>query len=91
MTAFQLSLFPDEPPTPLDSLNKKRRVKLPSQPTVIEPCTTHRSAQLLEVSTTTLYRARKEGKPYQKGAWTATAIGANAWTVIYNPFNSHSP
>ncbi|MBD1884923.1 hypothetical protein [Microcoleus vaginatus] len=90
MTAFQLSLFPDEPPTPLDSLNKKRRVKLQSQPTVIEQsCTTHRAAQLLEVSTTTLYRARKEGKPYQKGAWTATAIGANAWTVVYNPFNSH--
>ncbi|MEG4067170.1 hypothetical protein QUA42_07400 [Microcoleus sp. Pol11C2] len=90
MTAFQLSLFSDEPPTPLDSLNKKRRVKLPSQPTVIEQsCTTHRGAQLLEVSTTTLYRARKEGKPYQKGAWTATALGANAWAVVYNPLNSH--
>jgi hypothetical protein len=84
MTAYQLSLFPDEQPVPIDSLNKKRKPK--AQPIVIElSCTTKRAAELLDISTTTLYRARKEGRTYQKGAWIAKSIGANAWTVTYNP------
>ncbi len=84
MTAYyQLSIFPDEPPTPVEALNKKRQPK--PQQTVIESCcTTQRATELLDVSSTTLYRARKAGQPYQKGGWVAESIGDNAWRVVFN-------
>lgn len=84
MTAYyQLSLFPNEPPTPVELLNKKRQPK--PQLTVIESCcTTQRAAELLKVSTTTLYRARNAGQPYKKGVWVAESIGDNAWKVVFN-------
>jgi DNA-binding XRE family transcriptional regulator len=86
MKAFQLSLpIPGCEPVCLDDRNQPQNPKYRSRPIVIEPsCTTQRAADLLGVSTTTLYRARKEGKSYQHNAWIAQAIGAkNAWTVSY--------
>jgi DNA-binding XRE family transcriptional regulator len=88
MKAFQLSLpIPGCEPVCLDDRNQPQNPKHRSRPIVIEPsCTTKRAADLLGVSTTTLYRARKEGKSYQHNAWIAQAIGAkNAWTVSYTP------
>ncbi|MEG4408899.1 hypothetical protein [Microcoleus sp. MON2_D5] len=88
MKAFQLSLpIPGCEPVCLDDRNQPKNSKHRSRPIVIESsCTTQRAAALLGVSTTTLYRARKEGKPYQHKAWIAQAIGAkNAWTVSYTP------
>ena len=84
MTAYyQLSLFPNEPPTPVELLNKKRQPK-PQTIMIENCCTTQRAADLLTVSTTTLYRARKAGQPYQKGGWVAESIGDNAWKVVFN-------
>lgn len=84
MTAYyQLSLFPNEPPTPVEVLNKKRQPK--PQLTVIESCcTTQRATELLDVSPTTLYRARKAGQSYQKRGWIAESIGDNAWRVVFS-------
>jgi len=84
MTAYyQLSLFPNEPPTPVEFINKKRQPK--PQIMIIENCcTTQRAADLLEVHKTTLDPARKASQPYQKGGWVAESIGDNAWKVVFN-------
>ncbi len=85
MTAFQLNLFPGEQPIPVDLLNRKRKSTQRPQASVIEQsCTTARAASLLQVSTTTLYRAKKSGKAYRCGPWTAEAIGENAWKVLHD-------
>jgi DNA-binding XRE family transcriptional regulator len=88
MKAFQLSLpIPGCETVCLDDRNQPENAQHRSRPIVIElSCTTKRAAHLIGVSTTTLYRARKEGKSYQHNAWIAQSIGAkNAWTASYTP------
>lgn len=87
MTAFQLNLFPNENPTPIHNTTHKT-AKPRSHTHIIPNCTTEQAAILLGVSTSTLYRARKEGKPYQKGVWTAKALGTNIWSVTHTTIES---
>lgn len=85
MVALQLNLFPENEPTPVGDRNFRKTVKNRPSVRVIEPaCTTQRAAHLIGISTSTLYRARKEGKAYQKGQWTAKAIGDNTWSVTHS-------
>jgi hypothetical protein len=70
--------------TPLETVNKPQKT-IPSQPIMINSCTTERTASILNISPSTLYRARKQGKSYQINQWTAQAINRNAWRVIYQP------
>jgi hypothetical protein len=83
MKPLQLSLLNDVAATPIDQLGKKKQAK-PQQTQTIpveSPCKTRRAAELLQISTSTLYRARKAGKEYKHGKWIARSIGANAWNV----------
>ena len=84
MTAFQLSFLKEVPATPVDQLVKKKQKTKSQLAQIIPvelPCSTHRAAELMQISTSTLYRARKEGKEYKYGKWIARSIGANAWNV----------
>jgi hypothetical protein len=84
MTAFQLSFLPNDQPIPISDRPSRQKSKERLTTRIIESCcSTQRAAELLRVSTSTLYRARNAGIPYQKDAWTAKAIGANAWTVTH--------
>lgn len=85
MTALQLGLFPGCEQILPDSRHQKRKPKQRHKPGVIEEsCTTARAAELLDVSTTTLYRAKKEDGIYRRGPWTAEAVGQNAWKVTHD-------
>jgi|GEM_PF-2005372 len=96
----QLSLFPTHAPTRVPDRGASPKKHRPSrkaiapQPVtrVIEPaCTTQCAAHLLGISTSTLYRARKEGRAYRKAQWTAIAIrlwrreaiAGNTWRVTH--------
>lgn len=50
---------------------------------ITKSCTTQQTAILLEVSASTLYRARQAGNSYSKNGWTAKPLGPNAWHVIF--------
>ena len=81
MTAYQLSLFPDKQPAALKAKNIKMKQ---TKATIIEQCcSTKRAAALLDISTSTLYRYRQQGKDYRKGAWIAKAIDQKNWIVFY--------
>jgi len=77
MSAVQLSLLSDKPePIPFPRKRKPQPI-----PQLIKVCTTKQAAILLEVSSSTLYRARQAGQTYQKNGWTAKAIGTNRWQL----------
>ena len=61
------------------SLNFKRKLNMIYL--VESSCSTHRAAELLQISVSTLYRARTAGKEYKYGKWIARSIGANSWNV----------
>jgi hypothetical protein len=89
MEAYQLSLFPNEPPVPVESQNKKRTPRK-MQPQPIEIIrTTEQAAILLNISKSTLYNASRAEKAYQKGDWIAEYLDRNSWKVTYNPSESH--
>lgn len=86
MTYFQLSLpIENCTATPLESVNKARKSTRRPQMIIISSCTTRRTASILNISPSTLYRARKQGKSYTINNWTAQAITRNTWRVIYQP------
>ena len=81
----QLSLFPEYETQTITSR------KYPPALTVIEmQCSTKRASNLLQVSPSTLNRAKREGKlPYKKGAWIANFTGKKDkkslfWTVSFH-------
>jgi hypothetical protein len=84
MTSLQLSFLKEVPAIPVNQLVKNKQ-KTKSQQTQTIPvessCSTHRAAELMQISTSTLYRARKAGKEYKYGKWIARSIGANAWNI----------
>jgi hypothetical protein len=87
MTAYQLSLFSDKKPTVLKAKKMKTKQTQPHLPksTIIEQCcSTKRAAALLDISNSTLYRYRQQGKIYRKGAWIAKPIDQKNWTVFYS-------
>ncbi|MGC9525038.1 MAG: hypothetical protein ACP5D7_05805 [Limnospira sp.] len=87
MNAYQLSLFPDEPPIPIAPHIEKRQ-KQPPAPKPIAIAETYSTAKLadfLGVSPSTLTRHRRAGNAYTKGSWTAKPLGKNTWTLIYTP------
>jgi hypothetical protein len=86
MQTQQLSLFPE-----LETQHSNTRKKSKPKPVIINPCcSTKRAATLLEVSTATLNRAKREGRlPYQHHTWTATLAGIQGkkrqfWKVTFN-------
>lgn len=85
MTSFlQLSFLNEGSATPVGQLvkNKQKTKSQQAQTIPVESsCSTHRAAELLEISVSTLYRARKAGKEYKYGKWIARSIGTNAWNV----------
>ncbi|MGB3188926.1 MAG: hypothetical protein WBB43_05800 [Limnoraphis sp.] len=84
MEAYQLSLFPNEPPVYIESQNKKRiPKKMQTQPIEIIR-TTEQAAILLDISKSTLYNASRAGKPYKIGDWSAEYLGRNTWKVTYS-------
>lgn len=50
-------------------------------------CNTHRAANLLKISSSTLYRTRSANKEYKKanqnGIWIAKPVDANSWKVLF--------
>ena len=81
----QLSLFP-EPQTIKAQIFPKSQAS-----TLVElQCSTKRAANLLQISTATLNRAKRQGKlPYQHGSWTADISGKQGkkrlyWKVAFN-------
>ena len=81
----QLSLFPEYETKTITP--RKHSLAL----TVIElQCSTKRASTLLEVSTSTLNKAKREGKlPYQKGNWIANFARKKGkkslfWTVYFH-------
>jgi hypothetical protein len=84
MEAYQISLFPNVPPIPVESLKKKRTPKkMQTQPIEIIR-TTEQTANLLDISKSTLYNARKGEKTYKNGDWSAEYLGRNSWKVTYS-------
>ncbi|TYQ26090.1 hypothetical protein [Pseudanabaena sp. UWO310] len=83
MTPLQLSFLNDVAATPIDQLGKKKQAKSQQTQTILveSSCSTHRAAELLQISVSTLYRARNASKEYKYGKWIARSIGANAWNV----------
>lgn len=85
MKAYQLSLFPNDEPIAINDKTNQPRSKRRFRPIIVEnSCTTARAAKLLNISTTTLYRAKNEGKSYRCGCWTAIAIKPNCWQVTHD-------
>lgn len=89
MDGYQLSLFPNELPVPVESLSKKRTPKKMQTKPIEIIRTTEQTAILLDVSKSTLYNASRAGKPYKIRDWTAEYLGRNRWKVTYNPSESH--
>jgi DNA invertase Pin-like site-specific DNA recombinase len=82
---IQLGLFPGYEQVIDNSGQPKRKSRKRYQPVIVEnSCTTARAAKLLNISTTTLYRAKNEGKSYRCGRWTAICIGPNCWKVTHD-------
>jgi hypothetical protein len=76
---YQLNFLSNEP-EPITAVKKRRS----STSRVIKPCTTEQAAILLDVSTSTLYRARRVGSAYKstKNDWIAIPTGRNSWKVV---------
>lgn len=76
---YQLNLLSGQP-EPL-ATPKKRQA---SRASALKVCTTKKAAILLDVSVSTLYRARQAGQPYKnvKNGWIARPISPNCWHVI---------
>lgn len=84
--SYQLNLLSGQ----LEPLaSTKRRQAFPKN--VIKDCTTQKAAILLDVSVSTLYRARQSGQSYKnaKSGWIAKPIGPNRWHVVIPP--THQP
>lgn len=67
MKPLQLSFLNDIAATPIDQLGKKKQAKSQQAKTILveSSCRTRRAAELLAISVSTLYRARKAGKEYK--------------------------
>jgi hypothetical protein len=81
----QLSLFA-EPKAQTAKITQQSKTA-----TLIElQCSTKRAATLLEISTSTLNRAKQQGKlPYQHGPWMVDISGKNGkkrlyWKVLHS-------
>ncbi|MCG5059074.1 MAG: helix-turn-helix domain-containing protein [Limnoraphis sp. WC205] len=84
MEAYQLSLFPNEPPVPVESLKKKRTPKKMETKPIEMIRTTEQAANILGVSKSTLYNASRAGNPYKIGDWSAEYLDRNSWKVTYS-------
>ena len=80
MNAYQLNLFGE--PTPVN--NRKPRNYSRQQHSHTIQCTTEQAAILMEISKSTLYSARKQGKTYQNKGWTARSLGKNSWSLTHH-------
>jgi len=80
MNAYQLSLFGE--PTPIN--HQQSRKSAPRQQTHIIQCSTEQAAILMDISKSTLYSARKQGKTYQNNGWTAQSNGKNSWILTHH-------
>jgi hypothetical protein len=86
MQIQQLSLFPE-----YETQKPTTKTKQSPKPTMIETsCSTKRAANLLQISTTTLIRAKQQGRlPYKQGAWMVNFVGKKGkkrlfWAVSFN-------
>jgi hypothetical protein len=84
MEAYQLSLFPNEPPVHVESLKKKGTPKKMETKSIEIILKTEQTAIFLKVSKSTLYNARKGEKTYKNGDWSAEYLGRNSWKVTYS-------
>ncbi|MCG5059387.1 MAG: hypothetical protein KA714_15735 [Limnoraphis sp. WC205] len=83
MEAYQLSLFPNEPPVHVESLKKKGTPKKMETKPIEIIRTTEQTAILLDISKSTLYNASRAGNPYKIGDWSAEYLGRNSWKVTF--------
>jgi hypothetical protein len=81
----QLSLFPETQTQSRQLSPKSKAVAL-----IELQCSTKRAANLLEISPSTLNRAKQQGKlPYQHGPWMVDISGKNGkkrlyWKVLHS-------
>lgn len=76
---YQLDFLPDEP---MPRISNRQRTSQGLSP--IQTCTTKQAAILLNVSPSTLNRARSLGQAYRskKNNWVAVPTSRNTWQII---------
>jgi hypothetical protein len=77
--SYQLNLLSGEP-EPITASHRRS----PTKSRVIKSCTTKQAAILLDVSVSTLYRARQADRVYSnaKTGWIAKPKGFKSWEVL---------